>query len=155
MANSLPAKLRSLTFEGFDCQRSDLSIHLDIVSGLNDGLEVRGTDTVIPGLAGRSFRDRKADVRHIVVAGLIQGTGSTAALQLASFQNLSDAIEAAFSLTADPGTLTGEARDGTWRSIDARTTNIVWDPEPVFGVGTISIFLDAVETDWLITGGGS
>jgi hypothetical protein len=155
VSNSLPARLTNLTFDAADLQRSDLSLHLDIVSGLNDGLEVRGTDTVVPSAAGRVFRDRKRDVRHIVLAGWIQGTGSTEANRQASYQNICDELEALFALDADPATIIGEARDGTWRSIDARTMNIVWDDEPVFGVSHVSVLLDSVEPDWQVTGGGS
>jgi hypothetical protein len=47
------------------------------------------------------------------------------------------------------------AADGTWREIDARTVAVSWDPAPVNGVGQLSIALDAAESDWQTTGGGS
>lgn len=47
-----------------------------IESGLDDGIEVRGEDTVIPGTAGRIERNRIRD-RHIVeIRGWVRGTGS-------------------------------------------------------------------------------
>jgi hypothetical protein len=155
VANGLPARLRSLTFGGADVQKSDISLHLDIQSGLNDGLEVRGTDSLVPGLDGMIARDRKRSVRHIVLSGLIQGTGSTESLRQGSYQNLCDYVEETFQLDGSPAVLVGQARDGTWRHITARTTNIVWDDEPVFGVGDVSVFLDSVDPDWDTTGGGS
>jgi hypothetical protein len=155
VANHLPVVLASLTFDSVDLQRSDLSVHLDIVAGLNDGLDVRGQDTVIPTATGRTPRTRKGDVRHILLAGVLQGTGSTEAVRLASWQNLRDELEAVFDPTADPATLVGMANDGTWRSIEARTVAIVWNPSTVFGVGELSISLDAADPTWEITGGGS
>lgn len=155
MANSLPVALSSLTFEFTDLQRPDLSLHLDVVAGLNDGLDVRGEDTIIPSAAGRTSRNRKADVRHILLAGVLQGVGATNALRLASWQNLRDELEALFDPTAAPGTLVGLANDGSWRSIDARTIAIVWNPSSIMGVDELSIALDSVDPDWLITGDGS
>lgn len=155
MANDLPATLSDLTFGGVDLQRPDLSIHLDLISGLNDGKRVRGQDTVIPGARGRTARDRMADGRDIVLAGWLQGTGATEALRLASYQNLRDEMEALFDPEDAPDTIVGKAADGTWREIDARTVSIVWDPAPVNGLGRLSIAMDAAEPDWLVTGGGS
>ena len=154
MANALRGTLVSLTYEGSDLRRSDLSVHLDVISGLNDGLTVRGDDTVIPGLTGRVPRNRKKDSRTILLAGDLQGNGTDEDDRLASYQNLRDEMEALFDLTA-VGTLIGQAADGTWRQIDARPELIVWDPAPVNGVGTISVTLISVEPDWQITGGGS
>lgn len=155
MANNLPATLTDLTFGGADLQRADLSIHLDIVSGLNDGKRVRGTDTVIPSMRGRVARNRIADGRDIILAGWLQGTGSSEANRLASYQNLRDEVEAIFDPEDAPATLVGQAQDGTWREIDCRTVSIVWDPAVINGVGQLSISLDAAEADWTVTGGGS
>lgn len=155
MSNSLPARLKNLTFDGNDIQKSDISMHFDIEQGLNDGLEVRGEDSVVPGAAGRVFRNRERDVRHLVLRGILQGTGATETVRQGSYQNLCDQVESYFPLDDDPATLVGEARDGTWRAIDARATTIIWDPEPVFGVGWVVVNLDSVEPDWQVTGGGS
>lgn len=155
MANGLEVALSAMTFQFADLQRSDLSLHLDIVEGLNNGLDVRGKDTVIPSAAGQTPRTRKADVRHILLAGILQGTGATEATRLASWQNLRDEVEALFDVVAMPGTLRGMARDGTWRTITARTTSIIWNPAPVLGVDELAIALDSTDPDWEITGGGS
>ena len=154
MANSIPATLTSLTFESTDLQRSNLAVHLDVVSGLNDGLTVRGEDTVIPAMTGRVPRNRKRDMRTVLLAGFLQGIGSGEDGRLAAYQDLRDEMEALFDLTL-VGTLTGQAADGTWREIDARPELIVWDPAPVNGVGTISVTLISLEPDWEVTGGGS
>lgn len=156
MANQLPVRLSSLTLDGVDLQRADLSVHFDIVSGLNDGLDVRGADTVVPSLAGRIPRSRKRDVRHIILSGTIQGTGASEALRLASWQNLRDELEMIFDPSADVATLVGMALDGTWRQIDVRTQpGLVWTPSPVLGVETVTVLLHSVEPDWQVTGGGS
>lgn len=152
MPNALVAVLSSLTFDAVDLQRSDLSLHLDIVEGLNDGLDVRGEDTVVPSADGRVPRNRRADVRHIILAGILQGDGEREADRLASWQNLRDTLEATFDPTADPATLSGIALDGTTRSIDARTVAIVWNPSEIIGVGELSISLDAADPAWLVSG---
>ena len=154
MANSLPAVLTSLTFKAVDIQRSNLSLHLDVIQGLNDGLDVRGEDTVIPSASGRIARNRKGDVRHILLAGILQGVGSTEAVRLGSWQDLRDEVEALFDPTDAPGTIVGKANDGSWRSITARTTTIVWNPG-AFGMDQLSIAMDSVDPDWLKTGDGS
>lgn len=155
MPNSLPAYLSQLTFDGVDLQRADLSVHCDIVEGLNDGLEVRGEDTVIPSARGRTARNRKADVRHLLVACLIEGEGASEAERLASWQGLRDELEAAFDPEADPAILQGVALDGSTRAIDARTTSTMYAPSPAMGVGTLTVQLESVDPDWQVTPGAS
>ena len=153
MPNNLPVRLSSLTFDGTDLQRSDLSVHFDIVSGLSDGLDVRGIDRVIPSAAGRTAYARVGDVRHIILAGTIQGTGATEDLRLASWQNLRDELEVLFDPTQDPATLSGVALDGTTRTIDARPQpGIVWTDPGVLGVETCVVILDSVTPSWGVAG---
>lgn len=151
MPNNLTTTLAQLTFDGVDLQRSDLSVHLDLLEGLNDGLDVRGEDTVIPTARGRVARNRKADMRHLLLAGLIQGEGSSEALRLASWQSIRDELEATFDPEGLPATLSGVALDGSTRTIEARTVSSMYAPSEVPGVGTISFQLEAAEPDWQVT----
>lgn len=151
MANGLPAYLTNLTFGGTDLQRSNLSVHLDIVFGLNDGLEVRGVDTVIPSAVGRVARNRKADIRHIQLTGWLQAVGATNALRDAAYQVLRDEMEALFSQVAAPATLSGLAPNGSTRSILARTDTIIWNESPVFALGELTISLDSVVPAWTVS----
>lgn len=48
-----------------------------VVSGLDDGLELRGVDTIIPGTAGRTERNRVRDRRVIEIQGWVRGTGAS------------------------------------------------------------------------------
>lgn len=155
---SLPARLTGLQFDGVSLQRlsPSFTMHFDIEQGLNDGLEVRGEDSTVPGADGQVPRNRKRHVRHLVLKGLVMGRGATEALRQANFQNLMDELEETFALDADPATLEGTARDGSTRSIEARTTNIVLpDEEPAMSVGYVSVMLDSVVPDWEVTGGSS
>lgn len=152
MANDLPVVLSSLTFNGTDLQREDLTLHLDVASGLNDGIDVRGEDTIIPSAAGRTARNRKRDVRHLLLSGFLQGDGATEADRLASWQALRDEVEALFDPADDPGTLTGVALDGSTRTITARALNIIWiGDDSLLGVNNLAIALDSADPDWVVS----
>lgn len=150
MSNDLPAYVTGLTIEGTDVQRADLSVHLDVIVGLNDGLNVRGKDTIVPGLAGRTLRNRKRDTRDLIVAGVVQGTGSTEGDRLSSAQTLRDELVALFDPTGVV-TISGQTADGQTRSIDARPGPIVWNgSDSVYGVWNVSIALESVVPDWTL-----
>ena len=155
MANALATELSSLTFDGVDLQRSNLTIHLEVTQGLWELPEVRGEDSIVPGLNGRIPRNRVRDRRMIVLAGWVQGTGANETDRLASFTNLMDELDNLFRpdmfvSTADP-ILTGTAWDGTTRSIAARPISLLPGPSPIPGVRPVTVTLEAVEPDW--TGG--
>ncbi len=150
MPNNLAANLTSLTADGVDLQRSDLSVHLDLVLGLNDGMRVRGADTVVPGARGRTPRSRVSDGRDLLLVGLLQGAGDDEATRMASYQSIRDELEELFSLEADPFEIEGVAPDGSTRSITARPVALTWEQAPVHGVGTLTVSLDAAAPDWAI-----
>lgn len=154
---TLPARLASLTYKSTSLQRADLSVHLDIVEGLNDGVDVRGIDTVIPGLEGVTPRSRKRGARHIQLLGVIQAVGMDEDARLADWQDLLDELEVLFDPSAAAGTLEGIALDGTTRSISCRVEQggFIRSPQDVWGVDTISVALIAHDPDWSITPEGS
>lgn len=153
MSNDLPAILSDLVFNATDLQRPDYSVHLDIVGGLSDGVEVRGKDTVIPGLEGIVARSRVRGARHLQLVGPIQAVGATEALRLAAWQELLDELEMLFDPAEDPADLIGTALDGSTRSITCRVEQggYVRIPSPVWGVETISVALIAYDPNWNVT----
>ena len=74
---SSPVAVIGLTVGGTDVQVID-GIFLQIVRGLNESPEVRGIDTIVPGLAGRIARNRKADRLVIELRGHVMGAGTAA-----------------------------------------------------------------------------
>lgn len=133
-----------------DCQRADLSIHLEIVTGLDDVPAVRGVDTIVPGLTGRIPRNRVADVLAIELAGWVQGgTGaSTEAARRTGYRNAVDAIQAAFDPSLDPGTLEVDTEDGETRVVSARALTLVWGREDIPAVRALSVALESTDPFW-------
>ena len=153
MSNALPVVLTNLEFNATDLQRSDLSVHLDIVMGLNDGIQVRGVDTVIPGLEGVVPRSRILGARNVQLVGWLQPPGATEAVRLAAAQALLDELTTLFDPTMDPATLTGVARDGSTRSIDCRPeTGPIFEEWDVLGVYRVSVSLIAADPTWDVAG---
>jgi hypothetical protein len=71
-----PAAAIPLTVGGTDVQQNPIGIFLEIVRGLSETAEVRGVDTLVPGLAGRIARNRLGDTRRLLLEGLVAGTGN-------------------------------------------------------------------------------
>lgn len=149
--NGLPSPLRSMTFSGTDLQRSDLSLHLDLVSGLNDGVEVRGRDTVIPGLSGVVPRSRVKGARFLQLVGDVFGAGATEDDRLDAAQTILDELETLFDPTMSPADLEGDARDGSTRTIACRPeAGPIFEEGEVPGVYRVSVSLVAPDPDWSI-----
>lgn len=141
-----------LTFAGTDIQKSDFGIFLEIVSGLHDGLSVRGVDTIIPGLEGRVARNRVADRRIIQLAGYVSGTGTGLTTQRSTFRDNAQAVEALFSLTAAPAVLSATLEDSTVMEINARTIEIHFGQVWGSVVQRVEIDLESVTPDWVAGG---
>lgn len=148
MSNALEAVFTSLTYKGTDLQRSDLTVHLDVTLGVDEPVEVRGEDTIVPALAGRIPRNRVGDRLVIELTGWVQGTGATEDLRLASFRNLSDELRLLFDPRDAPGTLAGTTWDGATREIEARSNGMRWGPHNVFGVRQLIVVMESVDPDW-------
>lgn len=123
-----------------------------IESGLDDGLAVRGTDTVVPGATGRTARDRKADRRLITVFGIIAGVGSTAAAQTDDFRDAMQVITALFNPTTAPASLVVAFEDGVRSAtISARALP---DPDIVYVgdvLAEVAYDMEAISPTWAIT----
>ena len=74
--------MAELTYDGQDIRQaaartSGSGIFFDLVAGYSEPANVRGVDTIIPGLAGRTARDRVRDTRRIVLEGYVVGTSAS------------------------------------------------------------------------------
>lgn len=148
MAN--PAASIGLTFGGTDLQQNPIGIFLEIVEGLAGTATVRGTDTVVPGLAGRIARNRQPDTRRIELRGLVAGTGATEALQQDSFWDLVATLRALFDPTDSPASLVATLPNGTTATILARTLpTMVWD-QTLPALARVTIELESVAPTWTI-----
>lgn len=142
-----------LTFDGVDIQFSDLGIFLEIIEGLNDVPEVRGKDVVVPAADGQEFRNRRADRRRILLAGIVRGSGADVATQQADYRNNVQTLQALFDPTADPAILEATLEDGTIQTINARTVGNGLVIEEVRRLpslfATVTVTLDSVDPHWV------
>ena len=120
--------MAELTFRGVDLRRADKSVWFWIERGWFDDIPtVRGVDTTVPGRAGRTRRNRKADTRPLLLNGRLKA--ATAADFLALVQEMA----AIWDPTLNPGSLVAGDQyrglaSGQTATISARTVNIAPDP---------------------------
>lgn len=147
--STLVAPITGLTYGGTDIQVLD-GIYLELVKGL-EGPSTRGVDSIVPSLAGRTRRNRKADVTDLELRGWVRGSGSDEAAQRASFAVNRLALTTLFDPTLGDQVLSATLEDGSTATINAlRKTPIVLNQQvPSFAY--VSIELDSVDPDWVIT----
>lgn len=146
-----PIGVVPLTYKGTDLQRSDYTVFLEIVRGLDEVTDVRGQDTVIPSLAGRVARNRVADRRSIELRGWVSGTGATEELARSSYRTLVKELQTLFSPTAAAGNLVATLEDGTTATISARSLSIMWGDPVVPSHRPLSVELESIAPNWTIT----
>lgn len=136
------AAVIGLTYDGTDIQQADYGIFLEIVRGLNEPPQVRGIDTVVPGLPGRVPRNRVVDVLTLELRGFVTGDGR------AAFRANAATVRALFYPTNDPAVLVATLEDGSTATITARAlpTQLWGQVVPEFA--TVSIELESVDPDW-------
>lgn len=153
-----PVAIIGLTYDSTDLQDADLGLFLQIVHGLNETPEVRGTDWIVPGAAGRVPYPREADVLRIELGdGWVMGTGSTHGDQMADFRDTVKALRELFDPTRDPATLTALLENGDTATISARPQGaslIVNEVVPSL-FAYVSVVLESVDPDWVFTPMGS
>lgn len=123
---------------------------LRLVRGLDDSLVVRGSDTVVPSLAGRIARARIADRRVIELAGPVMGTGATEALQLADLRAAMETLRTLFSPTRTAANLVIALENGGTATISARPVNMVVSPVLIPAFRMVSVELESVAPTWVI-----
>lgn len=145
---SSPAAVIGITYRGTDVQDVD-GIFLEIYSGLNERVDVRGVDRVVPGSAGQVAYNRRGHRRGIGLRGFVRGSGANEDVQRDDFRANVDVYDSLFDPTLDPGALVLTLEDGTTRSIDARTLpGDIWDQKlPTFA--SVDVKLESVDPDWV------
>jgi hypothetical protein len=138
----------TITFGGHTLQDADFGIFLEITKGLIENADVRGTDTIIPGAIGRRARTRVADRRDIELAGFVQGTGATEALQRASCWTKIGTLQGWFSPTLTPANLVATLPGGGTKTIVARPLTITAAEQTIPSRVDLVILLESVAPNW-------
>ena len=125
-------------------------LFLEILNGLDGIAEVRGRDTIVPGLAGRVVRNRIADRWSIELVGFVRGVSTTEATDRSAFRTNVQAMRALFDSTLAPGPLVAALEDGHTATIQARTLNIISTLD-LPSYRSLSIELESVDAGWVIT----
>lgn len=122
-----PVATVGVEYDGFDCQQVDLQIFIEIIKGLNEVPSVRGTDSIVPALAGRAEGLRINDVLKIELAGFVRADPAltTAADQQASYRTNMDTVRGLFATNRLRADLVATLEDGTQRTISARPLNMI------------------------------
>lgn len=143
-----------LTYDGVDLQDSDLQVFLEIVHGLNETPSVRGTDTVVPALAGRLEGNRVNDVLVITLEGYVRGdpTSIDRDAAMASFRGNVQDVRTLFAPNRQRADLVATLEDGSQLSISARPMpGMIWSEPVKSEVAQVSIELEGYG-DWEAVG---
>lgn len=139
------------SFRGTDLQTAN--IHFDLVRGFAEPPDVRGSDDIIPGAAGREQGAWQADTRRLVLEGWVKGTGATEAAKQQSWRSQTDALMALLDRTLAPGALVVSApylglATGT-KTIQAKCFDVMGGPiRSAMTFQEWSITLVALDPDW-------
>lgn len=141
-------------YDAEDLQPDDLSIFLRFQKGLAETSTVRGTDSIVPALAGRIEGLRIKDLLKVELAGWVQpaATASTLADQLASFQANRAYLRDLFSPDRGLAELIAVLEDGTLQTVQARPLNMVFNEIIPSLYAEVSVELEAFD-DWVIFAG--
>jgi hypothetical protein len=138
-----------LTYDSADLQASDLSVFLEIIHGLAEPPSVRGSDTIVPGLAGRIEGNRIHDVLMIELEGFVRADESEVGTDdaRASFATNRATVRSLFDTDRARAALIATLEDGTQLSIMARPLNAIWNTVIPSEFATVSISLEGYG-DW-------
>jgi hypothetical protein len=145
-----PVAVVGLTYDGTDLQDSDLQLFLTITAGLWEHPSVRGTDQVVPSLAGRLEGNRVNDVLPIELDGLIRApmTGTLEEAH-ATYVAKKAAVRTLFASNRERAPLVATLEDGSTATISARPMTSAW-PEKVPGLySELHLQLEAYG-DWVL-----
>lgn len=134
-----------LTWDGYDVQRQDFGVLLDITEGLDDLPQLRTHHELVPFRHGRHTEEPYADRRPIVLTGLLDGRDGT---DRSDYRTYVDEVKAAFTpFRGSPGRLVATLEDGSTRWIWAWPLDM--RPVPLVpGASKWSIELVATEPFW-------
>lgn len=141
----------TLTYDSQDIQDID-GIFLDLhKGGPGEIADIRGIDDIIPGLDGRTVRNRRVDKRTIELRGFVRGTGSDEAAQREDYWDNRIALAALFDPT-EVNNLVATLPGGLEYTISARTQPPFVLNQRVPSFAEVSIVLESVDPDWVLTG---
>jgi hypothetical protein len=130
---------------------------LDIVKGLHEPSQVRGTDFVAPGREGQYAGNRVHHAREILIEGYIQGMGVSKAAAQEDFHTKTAAIMATLDRDLAAGALVVDGGDyglpdsATW-TIQARCADAIGGPMlNGWTVQEWSIKLISLDPEWVVT----
>jgi hypothetical protein len=146
-----PAAVVGLVYDSEDLQLEDLQIFLEIVRGLNEPPQVRGTDTVVAGRAGRQEGSRVNDLLPIELVGLVSADPTLTALAeiRESYRANQRFLRNLFRTNRRRATLEATLEDGSVITIEARPLNAIWNERSTSA--TVSIELEGYD-DWVQAG---
>lgn len=144
----------SLVANGTDLTRSDRRLLFRVTRGLNEVPEVRGTDTIVPGLNGRIPRSRRLDRFVVEAEGYVMGAGSTEADQRSDFRSLIETLRDLMNPVQDPYNIVITDESGATRTITARPQNMVAaDDDGIPQFRRVSLQWESVDAaDWGVSG---
>lgn len=124
-----PVAVVGVAYDGVDVQLADLSIFLEIKSGLDATPSVRGTDVIVPQLAGRIAGNRVNDTLIVSLEGWVRAdpTTTTTATARTSCQAKRATVRALFASNRARANLVATLPDATTKTISARPLpGIIW-----------------------------
>lgn len=146
-----------LHYRTVSIRRGDRSIFLQIVAGMDEQVEVRGSDDIIPEATGRDVQPRRPDRRVIELQGWVLGVGATIENKRTNYRSRINELHAILDPTLAPGALTVTSpymglASGT-ATIAARYVNAVWDEVIQGYFRRVSVELECVASppNWVVT----
>lgn len=146
-----PAAVIGLTYSGTDVQLADFSIFLEIKQGFDETPQVRGSDIVVPALAGRLTGSRVNDVLPIVLEGIVGADPAmtTTATARTSCQAKRATVRSLFASNRARATLVATPPSAVAVSISARPMpGMIWTELIAGELYRVSIELEGYG-DWV------
>lgn len=145
------AAVIGLTFRDTDLQTNPIGLFFEIVGSPYGGLEVRGTDYLVPTSAGLYALNRVATRRILPIEGIVMGTGADEDAQRENFATRRALLMAqggVFDPRLDPDALVLTLEDGSQITADFRTLpDIIWNQlTPTYA--RVGIRVETVDPEW-------
>jgi hypothetical protein len=139
-----------VTYRGTDVQEDPPGILLTVVGSPYAGLEVRGTDYLVPTEPGLYALNRVATRRILALEGFVMGSGANEDAAREDFAILRALFHGVFNPRLDPDALVLALEDGTQITADYRTLpDIVWNQVgPSFAM--VGVRLETVTPEWSV-----
>lgn len=141
--------MAELTYDGQDIRQaaartSGSGIFFDLVAGYSEPANVRGVDTIIPALAGRTARNRVRDTRRIVLEGYVVGTSAS------DWRSKTDTLMGVMDSLTEENLVIADSYLGVsgTKTIATRVVNLVGGPIVAMRFQTWSIEMESVAPDW-------